>query len=489
MASWAPDCDSDVGHELVRWAMDLDHTDIPESIVQNASLRLVDLLGALVAGAHADGVGALRRVVEDWGGRPEAELIGSRVAVPLSAAVLVNATAARALEIDDVHERALLHPSVATVPVGLAIAQKRGDVSSREFLAALIASQEVMCRLGLAPDYHVSGPKHEARGWSFTYQCAVLGGTLLASRLCGLGIEAAMDALGLAYTALAGNQQAVQEGCLGIRVQQGVAAQTAVQSVVFAAAGIDGPRHALEGKFGWLTYWHGGIYSRDSLVGDLGTVWHLESTSIKQYPCCRITHNAIEATIAALVELGTPPCEDIREITVHIESRETWEEVVEPVEQRIRPRTPMGAQFSLPYVIAIAARFGTVSLHHFTEEAITDPMTLNLAERVRPVDNSQTIGGEVGRMIPANVTVEVKATDGGTAYKSTRHPWGHPERPLSLGDVRGKVLDNTLWAYGPRGERISELIYEFVKLENHEFVDAPYIELLRACSTEGPSTG
>jgi 2-methylcitrate dehydratase PrpD len=437
-ASSVPPAGDDAVVDLVRWARRLRLDDVPDPVLDATKQRLLDMLGAGLAGTQAEGIPELLGVVQAWGGRPVASVFGSESRTSLPLAVLMYAAMARALELDDVHERALLHPTVATGPIALGLAELHEDVDGARVLTALVAAQEVMCRLGLAPEYHVSGPLHRPRGWSYTYQCGILGGALTAALVRGYDEQVTLDALGNAYTALAGNQQAIKEATLAIRAQQGVAAQTAVQSADLAAAGITGPHQVLEGMYGWLTYWQGGSYDRDAVLGDLGERWSVADTSIKPYPVCRITHNAVDATRAVMAD-NRLTAQDLERLVVHVNSEESWEEVVDPLDRRRRPASPMDAQFSLPFVCATVALHGTVTLDHLTPEAIGSPEVLALAERVEPVlddGHDQT----VGRVIPMPVVVDAHAR--GQVFSSRSDlPTGHPTRPLGWDGVEAKVRD------------------------------------------------
>lgn len=451
---------------MVRWARGLRYEDIPASVIEQTKLRLLDLAGAAWAGTQADGIPQLIDVVTAWGGSPQHSVIGSQLRTSLPLAVLVNATVARALELDDVHEKALLHPTVATAPIALGIAEG-SHVDGRALLTALVAAQEVTCRLGLAPEYHVSGPKHRPRGWSFTYQAGTLGGALLAALLRGLDDDHILDALGNAYTALAGNQQAIKEATLAIRVQQGLCAQTSVQSVDLAEAGITGPHEVLEGDFGWLTFWHGGSYDRDVLVSDLGSRWEVAGTSIKPYPVCRITHNAVSATLEVVADAAVP-LDEIERLVVHVNSQESWDEVVHPLDRRRSPISAMDAQFSLPFVCAVAAVHGSVTLEHVSESAVRDPVVLAMAARVDPVLDPGHDQAE-GRVIPMPITVDLHTRDGRVVSRRSATPLGHPGRPLSWDQVAAKVGDCVRWGSSPVDQSaVDEVLTRIEKLENEE---------------------
>ena len=442
---------------LVRFAHGLRYADIPPAVVDTMKQHVLDVIGAGLAGTAADGIAALVGLVKDWGGKPEASIIGDGTKVPVPLAALANAAMSRALELDDVHEKGLYHPTVAAAPLALCVAEAKGGVSGKDYLAAIIAGEEIPCRMGLSPEYHVAGAKHKPRGWSFTYQCGIMGGALGAGKLLGLSETQLLDAMGNAYTALAGNQQAVQEGVLAIRAQQGLCAQTAAQSAYLAQRGINGPRQVLEGMFGWLTYWHGPTYDRDVLVGELGTRWEVANISIKPYPVCKITHASIYATLGAMSEGHLRP-DDVEKITVHVNSRESWDEVVQPVPQRRAPRSSVEAQFCLPFVVAVGAARGNVTLADITPKGIRDPASLAMAQRVHPVmDPDQDVSQ--GRILPMPATVEIQTKDGRTVTKRCDYAIGHPKNPMSWAQVEEKFMGCAAWAAKPKdAARLREIV-------------------------------
>jgi 2-methylcitrate dehydratase PrpD len=64
--------------------------------------------------------------------------------------VLLNAYQIHCQEFDCLHEGAVLHAMATLLPVLLAEAQLRGDVSGKAFLAAVAAGVDVACTIGLA---------------------------------------------------------------------------------------------------------------------------------------------------------------------------------------------------------------------------------------------------------------------------------------------------------------------------------------------------
>jgi 2-methylcitrate dehydratase PrpD len=455
----------DLIEPLVAFTRDLAYDDIPEAVVQRQKLHILDLAASAVAALDADGVPELARLARGWGGSPESSVVGEDLRVPIPLATLVNTTMARSLELDNVHEKALLHPTVAVVPLALAIAEARGGVSGRDFLAAVIAVEEVTCRIGLAPTYHVAGEHHKPRGWSYTYQCGTLGASLGAARMLGLDRAKTLDAVGNAYTAVAGNQQCIQEGTLAIRVQQGVSAQSAAQAALMAEAGITGPHQVLEGMFGWLTFWQGGSYDRDVVTDGLGERWEVTGISVKPYPCCKITHNAINATISTMAREGLRHT-DVEKLVIHVNSRESWDEVVQPVAKRRVPQTPMEAQFAMPFVVAVAAVNGGITLGDVHGEGLRNRTVLDFAQRVEPVVDPDADVSQ-GRVLPMPTTIDLHTKDGGVVSGRSDYPPGHPNDPLPWQAVLDKLHACAGWPAGPVDKQKVDEIAETIRTLEH----------------------
>jgi 2-methylcitrate dehydratase PrpD len=104
---------------------------LPPSTSRRATLLVLDTLGAAIAAVDADGVVQLREVVRRAGGTPEAGVFATGERTTAAQAALVNATMARALEIDDVHETGLTHATATMVPVALAVAARQPELGLR----------------------------------------------------------------------------------------------------------------------------------------------------------------------------------------------------------------------------------------------------------------------------------------------------------------------------------------------------------------------
>jgi 2-methylcitrate dehydratase PrpD len=439
----------DAGEELVAFAASTRLADLPAQTVAMTKRLVLDTLGAAVAGAEAPSVPRLRELVLGWGGRPDAHLVGSGQAVPAPLAALHNATAARALELDEVHEVALVHSAATIVPVALAVAEQHGDaegggVAGAELLAAVAVGIELCIRLALAADVPIGGSGHVPRVMSLSTQAPTLAGALVAARLRGLDPDGMADALGVAYAGMAGNLQMLLEGSRVVRVMQGVSAQTAVQAAELAAAGIGGPRRVLEGRAGFYPAFHRGRFDRGLLLDGLGSRYVLQDASIKPYACCKAGHTAIAAAVEAVEGVDLDPAA-VDRIVVHMAGRDTWDILVDPLEVKGDPAALAApdavalAQFSLPFMAATAVLRGRLTVEDLTVDARADPQLHALLRRVELREGDATVGVAA---LPEPGHVEVRLRDGRVLEGRADRAVGHPLRPMPYPHLVDKFRAN-----------------------------------------------
>lgn len=437
----------DLGWTLAEHMHDMRYADLSQHTRDAAKRLILDTCGSAVTAVRAEGCAELAELVTSWGGAAEARVAGSGARVPAHNAALVNATMARALEIDDVHEKALLHATATMVPVALAVAEARGGVSGEEFLTVVAVGIDLAARLSLAPRISTVGATHQRRPMSYTYQTGILVGSLVAGRLLGFDVEGLVNALGIGYSQCAGNQQCLLEGSTTVRLQQGMSASAAVVAARMREIGLSGTRDSLEGPFGWFNAFYQGDYDRDGILAGLATVNETEQVSIKPYPCCKYTHTAVAAAVAAH-EQGFDPA-DVREVVVHVNNREYYDVVCQPESVQGRrdaltgPRGWVHAQFSLPYVVAVALTRGRVVLPDFTRERRGDTAVLALMDRVRTViDPDDGVGS--GRVLPTPGHVDVHLTGRPEPVTGrVRYAKGHPRNPMTYAEVVDKFLLNS----------------------------------------------
>jgi len=125
----------------------VEYGDLPREVIEVTKKEVLDLLGVSLAGFTAPGVQELLELVRDWGGKRESSIICCKQKVPAPMAAQVNATMGHALDYDDVHDPAVLHPGVVIIPTCMAVAERKGGVSGREFITAVVLGVDMLCRM------------------------------------------------------------------------------------------------------------------------------------------------------------------------------------------------------------------------------------------------------------------------------------------------------------------------------------------------------
>ena len=120
---------------------------------------------------------------------------------------------------------------------------------------------------------------------------------MAAAKLLGLDKDGLANALGVVYAMTSGNAQGLIEGRLVKRMQPAFAARAGVEAAYLAQAGITGSRDFLEGPYGFYNLYEKGLYDPAPVVEGLGSRYMINELSIKPYPCCRMTHSAIDAAL------------------------------------------------------------------------------------------------------------------------------------------------------------------------------------------------
>lgn len=396
--------------------------DLTPEAVRMAKLSLLDGLGVTLAatGTAPDTLPFARAAARDGGGPCTVLGHGLRATAPMAA--FANGAAAHALDFEDTHDLARVHPNAAAIPALLALAESEGGVPGERFLLALAVGCDLTCRLGLALR---TDPKEA--GWYPPPLLGAFGAAAAAAKLLGCDAGQITDALSLTLGQAAFSVDIARDPRSVLRgVREAFPAKAAVLSALLARDGVHGPAEPLEGPAGFFRLFAGGRYEPDVLLDGWGTRWAGASLSLKPWPSCRGTHGPVQA--AAELAGALEPA-DITGVRVRAEP--FLRMLIEPERQRYAPSTAIDAKFSIPYCVAVALRRGTVGLGDFT--VLDDPEITGLARRVRFEPDPGLTGGA------AELTVTLR--DGGTRTARADRPYGGPPNPMSHDDVVRKFLD------------------------------------------------
>jgi 2-methylcitrate dehydratase PrpD len=425
--------------EISRFAAGVRDGDVEPDVLRDARRRVTDIIGIALAASGMEPARVVGEVVESWGGEEQASAIGRTSRYPAAGAALLNGTLAHALDFDDTHLPSVLHPSAAVVPAALAAAEGSG-ASGRDLLAAVAAGDELVVRVGMAGyDPDLGNSIFFEKGLHATSIAGTMGAALASAMVYGLEEEEIGHAVAISASMGAGIIEANRTGGTVKRVHCGWAAHAGITASELAARGLTGPPTVFEGRFGFLRAYLDDRADVGALTRGLGEEWELTRTFFKPYPANHFTHAGIDAAIS-LREEGLD-IEEVEEIELGVAAA-VLRTIAQPEEEKARPKTGYAAQFSGPFTVATALAGGGglgVSLDDFTDEAVKDPVKLDLASRVRCIADA-----ECDRIFPSQfpAVLRVRLKSGEAREARISHNRGGPENPLSDEELEIKFRAN-----------------------------------------------
>ncbi|MGE5304281.1 MAG: MmgE/PrpD family protein [Alphaproteobacteria bacterium] len=449
-----------ISKTIAEFARGLRLADVPVAAVAKVKLVFLDTLGIALASSTMDFGRMAMRVAQQLGGDPRSRVIGSPLKVAAANAVLANGTLAHGLDYDDTLEEAIVHTGCCAGMTALAVAEEIG-ASGREMLEAAIVGTEVMCKVGL-----VAPGKFHARGFHPTALCSTFGAAAAAGKLFGLDLDQWSDAFGLCGSQSSGIIEYLADGTWTKRLHPGWAAHAGVIAVHLAREGFRGPATVFEGQHGFYRSFAGPNEYDFTKILELGAEWEIPRLTFKSYPCGSISHPYMDCALKLKQKYSVKP-ERIVEVvcrTAQGPVHRLWE----PLANKRHPTSSYGAKFSLPYSIAVMLVRGRAGLQEFTDEAIRDPVVLELAKKVRyelddTIDYPRHFSGHV----------KIILDDGTILDENQPHPRGGFEDPLPPQEVEEKFRANARLSLPPKQvDGIVDLVEHLEQLSSIEGMSA-----------------
>lgn len=393
--------------------------DIPARTIENVSRSILDAFGTTLAGSSAPGVAPVLRALRDWGGREEATVALFGHKLPAYHAVLANVLMCHALEIDDSHYPAIVHPTAPTLWSGLATAEQLGGARGEELLCAVVLGIDTMARIALSAPATLDNGYHTAIYSGF-------GAAVTASRLLHADADTLRNALGITFARAAASVQAGSDGALVKRMQPAMNASEAIKAVQFARGGITGIHNILEGQFGVARLLNHAPLARGPLLDGLGKRFLAGELTTKRYPTSRCAHGPIEGTLALVRRHDIAPG-DVIEVRVAVQES-CYKRESKPFDPH-EGTAQVKAQFSIDYCVAAAVLWRDVFILEMQDERIFDPAVLGMTRRVKVAHNP--VKGPT-QYLPVAVTIKTKRGELHTEVTSLK---GSPEDPLSWDEI------------------------------------------------------
>jgi 2-methylcitrate dehydratase len=430
--------------------------------LEQLKIRVLDTLGVAIGALDAEPIIAIRTLVDDLGGTPQATMIGGGK-TSIDRAAFVNVALSRYLDFMDAYlaKGETGHPSDN---LGAVLAASESvDGSGAEFLTALAVAYQVQARLSdVAPV--------RAHGFDHTVQGAYASAAAVAK---ALRLTEAQTANAIAISGTANNALRVTRTG-NLSNWKGLAYPNTAKEGTFAALlasrGITGPELVFEGNKGF----------KESIAGPFEIDWSTEDlervrmTIVKKHNAEIHSQSALDAALDIRSQLISDPAgfDATRIRKVRLRTFGVAYSIIGGGEEGDKHsiRTKEEADHSLPYLLAAALLDGEVNPAQFAPERIVadDIQRLLAVVEVVPDDG---FSARFPAEMPADL--EVTLTDG-TVLRSVQSSYeGFHTNPMSWDVARAK-FDAVASPFA--SDQLREEIAAIVRdLEHH-----PVRELTRA---------
>lgn len=406
---------------LAEFATSIQYADIPAEVIQRMKTSFLDSVGCCLFGATLPWTQHVQAMIEEEGARGVASIFGGGVKTSVAGAVLVNATAGHAFELDDIHKESIVHAGSIATPVVVALAEQLGCLSGQTLLTAMTTGYEIGTRVGNAATMGLFFRGFHPQGASGVFVAAASAGKMLE-----LNASRMQHALGIVGSQ-AGGLMAAQEGAMVKRFHSGRAAQSGVYSAFLAKRDFTGITDVLEAGYGGYLSSYSNTPNAARLTEDLGRVWETAKVGYKPHACVTSIHSALDAFAHLLREHQLTP-DDVSAVDIGMSPMTythcAWEYKAQGV---------TAAQMNLYYGIAVIGFDGKAFVAQYAEDRLADPKIMDFIQRIHA-----RIDPEIEAMGPAYrhaARVAITTRDGRQFKHEILNRRGSPENPLSHEDV------------------------------------------------------
>ena len=437
-----------VTKDLATFVARTNFNELPENVKEHAKLCILDWLGVTLAGSVEPSARMTRGIMNNTAGRKESTVMGASMKDSCMNAAFANGIMGHALELDDLHADALIHPAAPVLPASLAVAERKG-ANGKDLITSVVLGYEVEIRIALAVI-----PSHY-RYWHPTGTCGTFGAAAAAGKILALDDQEMVHALGIAGTQAAGLIEVF--GTMSKPLNVGRAAQGGVTAALLAEQGFTSSNHILESSKGFCR-----AASVEPKLGEitreLGERFELVRNSFKRHASCGHTHAAIDAALD-LAKMNRIEPHAIDRVVV-----ETYPIAVDIVGGNAEPKTVSEAKFSLPYCMAVALMYGNVGLAEFSDDNLTDGKVIELSKKVKIV-----VGNDFANSTFGCARVTLCNSDGAEFSRRVDAPRGDPTNPLTSTELEAKFRN--LASIVLPNNKVTKIVATVMNLEKLEEIE------------------
>jgi 2-methylcitrate dehydratase PrpD len=437
-----------IAAQIGQFVAQLRYEDLTPQAIDAAKLRILDTLGAGLAGAQL-GLNQLPLLLLE-SNLEISSIWGERRKASVREATLVNTFATHATYLEDGSRYTGGHPSSVVIPAVIAQAQAM-KASGQEMICAVVAGYEIFLRLGQA-----IYPETVVRGFQSTAVLGAVSAAAAMAKLIALSPQQATYAIAIAANLGVGLKEALKSsGSQPIQVAR--SAEGGVIAALLAQAGAAGAAEIFEqGFFSAFANAH----NMTLVTKDLGVQLLIDQTYLKRHAGCRGNHAPVDAMMAALASQEID-LHSIKQIQVSVDSVTYRAEIHEPVNGE-------QAQFSIAYSIAAVLCYGDASIFQYTDEKLVDPQIQELMKRI-----VVSVEPALDRFYPdkRSAKVLVELINGQMLEQAIDNARGEPESPLTLEEVSRKFMALATPKLGDKAKALHDVIINLPEIKDAQALD------------------
>jgi 2-methylcitrate dehydratase PrpD len=351
------------------------------------------------------------------------------------------------------------HPSAHTFPAALAMAEKVGNVTGKDFLTTLALGIDLNVRLSASP----KGSLIEDYHWFPQSVLGVFSATAVSGKVLKLTVPEMINAFGIALDRATGITESMISPDSEIRaLRDGFGNREGVFAALMAKKGITACKDGIEKLF---KVFYKNDYDPSVITSDLGVRFGGLQVGFKTWPSGRVTHLYIKAGLDIVNQYNVDH-KKIDEIILTVGSM-AKDAPFSPIEEKRRPKLSINAKISLPFVMGVVFAKRRVKIEDFFQENLADPEVLSIAQKVKPKFVPQL---PKGMICPG--TVEVRMQDGRCLIGKEELPYGHPQNPMSDEELVDKFKDCARYSNKALSQQdMGHLIEKILSIEKVERIE------------------
>ena len=445
---------SSVAHQFARYALSLDYKVLPPDVVHQAKRSLVDTLGCAIGAYEAPGRPICEAVVRGLGGSEEATVIGSGLHTSAPNATLVNSFLVRYLDFNDLGGVGGAGHNSDSISAILAVAE-RDKANGRDYLTSVVISYELGARFAESTGVGSTGVRIHS---GFTGESR--GGLTMPpalGKLMGLNEEQIANAIGVCAChelPLAVLDTDREENTMSKNLRLGWISYNAVLACLLAKNGFTGPVRVVEGENGINQALFRGGLDFQRLLDFSG--WRILKVGFKALPADGSSQGHLLATLAIVKEHDLKPGDiaAVRITTSVYESRHCT------IPAKKYPRNAESADHSVFWTNAMVIRDRDLTPDSYKPENYTDPVILDLIEKITVEADPNTPGLWWGRS-------EITTKDGRVFQKRVDTIHGLGGDPLTDTEVEEKFRKMAIKYMSERQmKQIIDTVWNLEKLDD-----------------------